>query len=766
MSGPGGQERSAFLTGHGRYAGDGAPTEALHAVFVRSLYPHARLGSVTLPAGSTGATLHTGAALAAVCRPLRIEGPGLVACDWLPLAAGRVRYVGEPVAVVVAASRALAEDAADAVAVEYEPLPAVASVATALAGGAMLHDEAPDNVLFRRQFNAGGTEALFAAAPVVVEREYRYPRQTAVPLESRGGWARHDPRTGVTLLHTSTQIPHIVRSTVAACLGEDEEAIHVVRPDVGGGFGLKSHVFGEEIALVWLARLLGRPVRWQEDRRENLSASAHAHEQTVRLAVAADRHGHLLAVRAQVKADVGAHHIHPLSASLEPVTSATSLFGPYRYQAVEYEALGVATNKVPTGAYRGVGLNAAVFATERLLDVLAAELGIAPAELRARNLLDAAEFPYTTPAGRFYDSGDYAGLLRLALARQAEQCPGVPEARAIERVGVGIAAFNEHTGTGSRDYRARGIAELPGYDATALRIAADGAVTLLLSSSSTGQDYAGTFSRLVARELGIAAHSVRVVEGDTALCPPGTGTFVSRGAVAHGGATLLACAAMKERLALFARHLLKVEGAIVFADGRVAAEGRPDRSLAFADLAAAAHLRLPGATLPEGYEPGLALTRFYDPPYQLFSASVHIATVAVDPETGTVRLLRYVVAEDCGNLLDAASVDGQIRGATVQGIGCALLEAVVYDEDAQLLTGSLMDYLVPTATDAPAIEIVHQCTPSTTQGGFKGAGESGTIGAPAAIANAVASALGVEVNDLPLSPDRVLGYALQAEEQQ
>lgn len=482
----------------------------------------------------------------------------------------------------------------------------------------------------------------------------------------------------------------------------------------------------------------------------------------MRLAVAARRDGTLLAVRARTRVDVGAHSVYPITASLEPMTTSTSLFGAYRFGAIEFDAIGYATNKAPVGGYRGVGVNAAVFATERMMDLLAGELDVDPAQLRLQNLLGKGDFPCVSPAGRAYDTGDYREVLRLGLEHAGYAGLRKEQRRRAgngKRLGIGIAAYNEHSGMGSSDYRKRGVTLLPGYDGCTVRITPDGLTQVLLSSASSGQGHAEGYQRMVARELGVAEASVAVIEGDTDVCPTGSGTFVSRGAVSIGGSLLLACADLKEKLKRVAAVVLKTDRSLQVAASRVFVADDPATGLSVEEVARAAYLRVPGFLLPPGIEPALEITRYYDPPSQVYPSSAHIAVVEVDPATGQFAILRYIVTEDCGRILDRDIVDGQIVGGVAQGVGTARFERLVYDAAGQLQTASLMDYLVPSATDVPLIEVHHLEVPSTaSMTGAKGVGESGTIGVAAALANAVADAAGPAgraLCELPLTEERV-----------
>jgi aerobic carbon-monoxide dehydrogenase large subunit len=661
---------------------------ALEAAFVRSPVAHATFPAIPLPAGVYDAP-------ALGLEPITVAGQGLVASRWPPLAEGHVRYPGEAVAVALAADRHQAEDLAESVFFDYRPVT-----------GEPLHPEAPDGVLFERHFENGDLGAEFGRATRVIEGTFRTARQTPLPLENRGVAAA--PDAGRLTVWTSTQVPHLARTLIARCLRLPEEAVRVITPEVGGGFGLKAHVFPEEVVVAALALKLGRPVRWIEDRRENLLASAHAHEEEVGIRLALDGEGRFLAVDATVVADIGAYSIFPFSASLEPMTTAQTLFGPYALRAFRFAARGVASSKCPAGAYRGVGMNAAAYATERMVDVVAAELGLDPLELRRRNVV--TEFPFRTAAGRNLDSGDYRGLLdRLEAGAgygelRRRQADGRAEGRLV---GIGIGLFNEHSGTGATEYRGRGVTAIPGNDSARVRVSQEGRIEIFTSAAEAGQGHPETYRLLAARELGVDPGLVDVVEGDTDSCPPGSGTFVSRGAV--GGLSSL------------------VEAL---------------REVAEKDLA-----------------PGLDVTRSVDPS-QVYPSGAHLALVEVDTTACVPRVLAYHAVEDCGTVVNHDAVEGQVRGGIAMGLGGVLLEEFAYGADGQPLSSTLLDYLVPLATDMPAtVTLEHIESPSPyTALGSKGVGEGGTIGAFAAVANAVADALaplGVTLTDLPYSPDRI-----------
>lgn len=680
-----------LVTGRATYIADVAPQNCVEVCFVRSPVAHAAIRSIHLGSGQAVSGAELG------LHPVSLEARGLVPVLWHPLPADRVRYEGEPVAMTWGADRYEAEDLAVAVSVEYEALPP----------GTPVHDGAPDGVLFSRLFDSGGVDAAMAGAHRVLERTFQAARQSPSPLEGRGVVADHDLATGVTTVWTSTQLPHLVRDGVARSLGADEASVRVMVPRVGGGFGLKANLYAEEIAVAALARQLGRPVRWIEDRTENLLTGTHAHDTRLWLRVAVDGNGRVLAIDADIHADVGAYSVWPATALLEPGTAALSLFGPYRVEAIRFRGRAVASNRCPVGPCRGIGQNAAVFATERMMDTIAAELGVDPLELRRRNVV--RELPWTSPTGRHLDSGDYLGLLERVeqesdygnLRRQ--QTAARSEGRLL---GIGICLFNEISGSGSGDYLRRGIASVPGKDAARVVVTAEGHIEIYTSAAELGQGHAETYQALAERELGLRPDQVDVIEGDSRLCPPGTGSVISRGAVG-------------------------VVDSIVEAM-RMAAK--------------------------EDLVPGTDVTHVHEPS-EVYPCGAHLAVVEIDPGGLVPHVVRYIAIEDCGRVIHQDLVEGQVRGAVAMGIGEVLLEEHAYSEDGRLLTTSLRDYLLPLAPDIPPIEVHHVESPSpNTALGSKGVGEAGTIGAFGAVATAVADAIGAaeaRLTTLPYSPDRI-----------
>jgi carbon-monoxide dehydrogenase large subunit len=735
----------------------------LAVAFVRSPHPHAhvaRIEAATAAARPGVARIVTAADLRGLARPLapRLSGGGFAPTECPPLADGEVRFCGEAVAAVVARTPYVAADAREAVRVEYEPLRALASLDDALDA---------DSVLFRRDGRHGDVEGVFAAAALVLRERFTHGRLSAAPMEPRGAVADWDGES--LTVWASTQVPSVLRSTLAAALDLPETRVRVVAPDVGGAFGLKTHVFPEDVALAAIARCLGRPVKWVEERREQLAGGAHAREQRFDVELAADDGGRVRGLRARVVSDAGAYHVYPLTGALEPLGSAAILPGPYRPEAYAWEAVAVATHKPPLGAYRGVGMTMGAFVMERMLDLLAGRLALDPAEVRRRNLIPRDGYPFTSASGMTYDSGDYPAALEqaLALSRYEARRRDQQAARAAGRlVGIGVACYTEYTGMGSAVFRRRGMEDVRGVEAATVTMEPDGTVRCALSFPAQGQGHATTVAQLIADRLGVPPERVRLAPADTAVTPAGAGTFGSRGAVAIGGTAAVAAEQVGARLrALAGQQLEASPDDVVLAGERAHVRGFPERSVALVELARLAYAP-PLGGLPPGLGPGLSATVYFDPPGPTFSGAVHVAMVEVDRDTGRVRVERYVVVEDCGPVVNPMIVEGQIHGAVVQGLGEALLESLVYDGQGQLLTATLMDYALPRADDVPAVEIGHRETPAPGMpGGVKGMGEGGTIGAPAALANAVADAvrpLGVGITALPIRAEALVVGAAPA----
>jgi len=744
------REDLPLLTGRAEFVDDLEPDGTLEAGFLRSPVAHARIASI-----DTAAALELPGVVAVyTARDLSLKAlltPCEVPNSYSPprplLAEHVVRFVGETVAMVVADSRYQAEDAVDLIELDLDPLEAVPDVERALrADAAAVHDGHP-NLYMESNFEAGDVDSALGRAAVVIERSFTHERVSAAPIEPRGALAQ--PVDGGVKLWSSTQVPHKLRLAAAEVLELDAPQVQVICPEVGGGFGQKAHVYPEEILVAAAALRLGRPVRWTEDRVENLIGATHARGQRLDVRAAADAEGRLLALDVEQTVDQGAYGSHPHGPTLEAHTTSGLLPGPYRLGAYRLHNRSVATTKCPMGAYRGVGFVVAAWIHERVMDVLAAELGLDRAEIRRRNLIPTEELPYETLTHQRYDSGDYARALELALAAVGYE--GFEEERRAARrngtlLGLGISCYVEPTGMNSAVFKARGMVGIEGFDGAHIALEPDGTAVVWTTTPAIGQGTETTFAQIVADAIGLDVDSVRVARSDTGVGElTGTGSFASRSAVSAGGAAIKAGTEMRRRLLEdAAQHLEAAIGDLEIADGGVHVVGSRGSSIPIRDLLAAA--------TADRYR----VSAHWDPPSVAYPYATHACVVEVDAETGRVTVLRYVVAEDCGRVINPLVVEGQIHGATAQGIAEALFEQVVYDAEAQVQTASFMDYLVPTAGELPTLEIEHLETPSpTSAGGFKGVGEGGTIGAPGAVANAVCDAIGLELNELPISPERV-----------
>ncbi len=763
-------EDPRVLLGKSRYVDDIHLSGTLVLAFVRSPYAHARILRIDVNAAQTHPGVQmvlTGADITEAIKPLRVEydsakAPTHKSCDWPVLAQKQVRFVGEAVAAVVASDRYVAEDAAALIEIEYEPIEVVWDMEKALEpGSALVHEEWGDNVMQILQAEIGEVAKAFQEADCVVAERFVTGRHMALPMETRGCLASYEMATDLLTLWSSTQVPHVVRSHLATVLTFPEHHIRVVAPDVGGGFGLKAHLFPEEVIAAFLSRRLRRPVKWIEDRREHLSASLHAKHQVVQAELALEKDGTILGMKGRFISDVGAYSDYPWGSGFEAGHAASSMPGPYKVPAFRFEALSVATNKATIGPYRGVGLPVGVLVTERLLDLGAQKLGLDPAALRLRNMIRKDEHPYRTIIGAEIESGSHQESLQMALDMLGYQEFRAQQQQLREQgryIGVGFGCYIEGTAPSSKAFQSMGLA-LGGYESATVRMDIAGKVTVLVGTHSHGQSHETTFAQVAADELGVPLADVKVIEGDTMAVPYGWGTWGSRSAVTGGGAVCLASTKLREKILRVASRLSEVpESDLELADGGVR---RKTGGVALVPLKEIAHhiIVTPG-NLPTGEEPGLEATAHYEPPPSTHANATHLATVEVDVETGQVKLLRFIVVEDCGTIINPLVVDGQIQGGVAQGIGTVLYEQAVYDENGQFLTGTLMDYLTPTAADVPRVEIGHIESPSPyTPKGIKGMGEGGAIAPPAAIANAVADALapfGVRVNEIPLTPERVL----------
>lgn len=766
-------EDGRFLVGQGQYLGGMKWPGMLEVAFTRSAHAHAKLRGIDAAAARAlpgVAGVFTWDDLSDRLRPLRAlldpeKNPNYKPCDQHPLATGKVRFVGEPIAAVLACDRYVAEDAAALVEVDYDPLPAIVDPEKALADRSnLVHEEWGDNVLCHTDFSAGDVDGAFRAAAHVVKRSFRTNRHTALPLEARGCAAVFERATNELTLWTSNQMPHMVRTKLAENLGHPESRVRVIAPDVGGGFGQKCHFFAEEAVVAALAMKLGKPVRWIEDRREALTSTFHAKDESLDAELAFDAQGILLGARLRAIADIGAYNAFPWTSAFEVLHTAQMFPGPYRFQSYAFHAASVATNKSTLSVYRGVGGPIATFVMESMMDEGAKVVGIDPVEIRRRNMIRKEEFPYRSSTGMEYEIGSYIESLEKAAG-----IAGFPNFRAEQAElrkkgvvrGIGFSCYNEITALGSKYWHGIGV-PMSAYESANIKIEPSGDVTIFCGTHSHGQAHETIYAQIAADELGIPMDRITVRLGDTRDTPYGWGTWGSRAAVTGGGAVTLAGRKLANKVKRVAGHFLEVAPEeIELADGRAQLRGAPTRFITIDDLAKRAVFTA-AAELPADCEPGLDETTYYDPPPVTFPNATHVAIVDVDVETGVVKIVRYIVVEDCGKMINPMVVDGQVAGGVAQGLGAALYEHLIYDEDGQILTSSLMDYLVPTAADMPFLEIDHIETPSPlVPGGFKGAGEGGAIAPLGAIANAVADALGVRPCELPITPERVRALALE-----
>ena len=745
------REDNRFLRGTARYVDDIVlPGMAFMAV-ARSTVGHARLLRVHTDAAARAPgvlAVVTAKDVAGQLRPAPpnpVEGAQVTPVPHPVLAADRVRYVGEPVAVVLAGDRAAAEDAATLIEIEYDPLPAVVDPLQSLGGPVRLHDQVPDNVLVRWSRTEGDVEGAFARAHRVVKQRFHIPRLAPAPIEPRGAVALYDPGNDLLTVWCSAQDPHRPRATFSRMLDRADDRIRVIVPDVGGAFGSKGHIPPEIAVAAWLAMRTGRPVKWVEDRRENFAGAYQGRGVDADVEVAVDRDGRVTGVRARLVADLGAY-LYPPTAQV-PVVTSMLLTGTYDIPAAAVEMVGVATNKVPTGPYRGAGRPEAAYLVERMMDLAARELGVDPVALRRRNVIPPDRFPYRSPLGFTYDSGNYVRALDRAcelIEYDRWRHEQVDAQRAGRLLGIGVALYVERAG-----------AQL--WESAAVNVTPAGRVVVRMGSTPTGQGHVTTFSQIAAQTLQVDIETVSIEHGDSAVVPRGVGTFGSRSTTIGGSALFTALQKVKAKATRIAAHLLEASiDDLVWSDGRLHVRGAPDRGVAFADVAAAAYQP---ARLPPELEMGLEVSAIFRLPGPVFPFGAYAAVVEVERETGEVRILRLVAVDDAGVVINPLLAEGQVIGGVVQGLGQVLMEEVVYSEDAQLLTATFTEYGLLHAAGVPPVVSEFQQTPSPLNPlGAKGLGEAGTIGAPAAIANAVLDALaprGVRHVDLPLTPPKI-----------
>lgn len=753
------KEDPRLIRGIAHYVDDLTLPGMLHMGVVRTPYAHARIRGIDVAKAKTvsgvAAVLTAadlGDAIGAV--PCAGQIPDMKPAPRPVLASNEVRFAGEGVAVVLAADRYALRDAMELVDVDYEPLPVVVDPEKAIRKDSpRVHDSLADNIAYRWELEGGDLRKAFRQADRVLKLRMTNQRLIPTSMECRAALAQYDPGDNLLTLWSSSQIPHLLRTQIATMLNFPEPSVHVIVPEVGGGFGSKLNVYPEEALVSHLAMRVGRPVKWTESRRENFLATIHGRDQICEMEFAVQRDGLLLGLRARIIADLGAYF--QLLTPIIPTLTGLMIGGCYRLPNLKVEITGVLTNKMATDAYRGAGRPEATYFIERGIDFVAAELKKDPAELRRKNFPKPKEFPYATATGLIYDSANYQGALELALKKAGYKALRREQAAARQKgryIGIGLSTYVEICGMGPSSAMPAG-----GWESATVRIEPTATVRVLTGTSPHGQGEETSFAQIVADGLGVGVEDVAVVHGDTSAVPYGIGTFGSR-TTAVGGAAIYRCVErLREKLLKIAGHLMQEDPAkLVLGGKKVFSRRSPKKSMQLADVVAAAYV---AKTLPPGVDPGLEATDFFEPPNFTYPFGAHVAVVEVDPETGDVKLIKYVAADDCGKVINPMLVDGQVHGGIVQSIGQALLEGAVYDEEGQLLTGELTDYALPRAADVPWMETCRTVTPTPVNPlGVKGVGEAGTIGAAPAIVNAVVDALskfGVRHIDMPLRRERV-----------
>jgi aerobic carbon-monoxide dehydrogenase large subunit len=744
------REDPRFLRGQARYVDDIVFPRMAHLAVVRSAHAHARLRGIRVDAARRAPgviAVTTAQELTGRIHPMPVnvpEGDHVAPAPHPVLATEKVRYVGEPVVAVLAETRAAAVDGAALVEIDYEPLPVLSEPRLALEATVILHEALGENVLVRMTRGTGDVEGAFKAARRVVRGQFHIPRIIPAPMEPRGAVVTHDPSTDLLTLWLSNQDPYRPRAQLSRVLGRPEERIRIVVPDVGGAFGSKGNIAAEAVVAACLAISLGRPIKWIEDRRENFTSSSQARGIDADIEVAVEADGRIVALRATAVADIGAYLF---TTSATPCTRVVDLLtGAYDIPVARVTLVGAATNKVPTGPYRGAGRPEAAYLIERMVDRVAAELGLDPVAVRRRNLIGRDRFPYKSALGALYDSGDYVTALDRACAlveydrwREEQR-----RARAGGRLlGIGVALYVEPAASRL-------------WESAAVVVNPDGGVIVRTGSTAHGQGHDTTFAQIAAETLQVPLEAITVEQGDSAVMPKGVGTFGSRSAVLGGSAVLGEAEKIKSKMQKIAAHLLEAaEADIRWTDGRLHVQGAPGRAVTFQDVAAAAHQ----GRVPEGSDPGLEASGTFSVPGEVYPFGAYIVVVEVERETGEVRILRFAAVDDAGRIINPLLAEGQVIGAIVQGLGQALVEEAVYDENGQLVTGTFGDYAMLRAAHAPAVtaEFTETLSPYNPLGA-KGIGEAGTVGTPPVVVNAVLDALaplGVRSVDLPLTQEKL-----------
>jgi len=756
------KEDARHLRGRGNFVADLKRPGTQEVAFVRSPHAHARIKGISIPSEAKDCVFT--ASHFPNLKPMRAvpDLSGFKVTDYHPLAIDKIRFVGEIIAVCVAPTRAEAEDLVNSVTVDFEELPPIVNaVEAAKHSPSLLHEQWGDNIVVTRAMQAGDIDAAARQAEIVVKRDFRLNRQAGVPLEGRAVLAYRDHALDELVVNTSTQVPHQIRLGLSEFLGIDQRHIRVIAPDVGGGFGIKARLYPEEVVLAALALKFDFPVRWVEDRFENLLSALQARDHFYRVTAYADKTGKVIGIDTELTVDAGAYALWPNGPFLDTGMAARNLPGPYNIRNWRVNTFTVVTNKAPLGPYRGVGRPGACFVIERIIEEVARSINRDPLAVRIENMVRSQQMPYATIAGMVFDSGHYGEaakrcgeLINVAAIRERQR-RGDPDGRLI---GIGFGSYVEQTGIGCGEWVRFGSPFIPGYESCTARLQPDGTLTLLVAIQSHGQGLETTLAQVAHQILGVDPARISVRHGDTGVSPFGMGTLASRSMVMAGGAVARATRLLRDKALKIGAHVLQTDlGSIRYEAGHVVS---PSGSISIEEIARIAHLRM--EALPNGVDPLLDVTTTYEPGTDkgVFSYATHGAVVAVDPRTGHVELLDFAVVEDCGTMINPLIVEGQIRGGVVQGIGTALYEELIFDDQGQPQVATLADYLVPGAAEMPAIKIDHLHTPTPyTEFGVKGLGEGGAIGPPAAIANAVRDALasiGAEVNETPITPNRVL----------
>ena len=753
-------EDPRFLTGQGHYIDDFNVPGMVHAAFLRSAFAHARF---TIDAGEARAlpgviSIFTAEDFEGVINPIVVDA-SMTGSKPLPhtaLATGKARFVGDLLALVVAESRYVAEDALGLMHVEYDPLPPVPSIEVALdPGSAVLYEEVGDNIAYHDTFSRGDIDTAFDTADRVIRQTFHQHRYMNVPMETRGGLAMYDAAAGDLTYYSSSQAPHVMRFFLGTQLNLPIHRIRVIAPDIGGAFGLKIGVYREDMLVAAAAMKIGHPVKWIEDRRENLTAGGHAREEDLTLEAAVKEDGTILGLKVTMTLDGGAYPVLPINPAGFTFFVRVMLPGPYRFQAYQFDATVAVTNKAPYIAYRGPWAVES-WVREVLIDIIAKDLGLDPIDVRRLNMITRAEQPYKIASGVTVDRISARETFERAL-----EMVDLPRLRAELRqqrdqgrlVGFGLATFIEPAPGGAAFMSDLGDRS---RELATVRIEADGHVTAFTAQSPHGQSHETTLAQVVASELGVAFEDVKVVHGDTLVTPFSfNGTGGSRAATFASGAALFAAREVREKVFQIASAMMEANPAdLEIVNSMIGVKGVPQKAIPLAQIAMMVYSS--SGQLPEGSPSELVATHAYDGGEGGFSQATHCCWVEIDRQTGKVEITRYLVVEDCGTMINPAVVEGQVRGGTAQGIGGVLYEHAIYDENAQFLTATFMDYLVPTAMEIPPIEIVHLETPPISPVNFRGVGEGGAICAPPAITNAIADALGVTITQQPLTPTRIL----------